>query len=206
MSNNREIRKAVDKAFSAQETSGKPITAPSLSRRVFELLIALVGGGLALFLAMATVLPSTGAAPWVYVGAALLWLLWVITALAALGMGPSLLRLLRGGIPFGAAFQIASNWGVHCEECGLYGEKRRGGRPEHVYPKLKHLETTPAGVTALAKLPGGGLTARKVITDGPEKLGASFGFPVTAEAVPGKPDLVQIGFLVRDPLEGVRHA
>ncbi len=182
----------------------KIVRAESLSRRV-----GTVGVGVAV---LAFVILAAG--PLVDVLGAPVWLAWALVALAFLavlgslgnlGLNLRLYRLTRAGIPFAAAWQIAANWRVHCEEAGLYAVKHRGNQQIHRYPTLGALEATPAGVTGIIRTPGAGLTMQEIEAHAPA-LGGAFGFPVAIEPALGNPREAAIHFSVRDPLEGTRNA
>ena len=178
------------------------VRAPSVGRRlgVSAVWLALVVGTVAMGRTVTgrLGLPSWGA--WVVVALALTGFLF---SLRSLGLSPRLLRLRRIDVPLGAAWQIAANWRLHCEDAGLYAVKHGDNQQVHVYPKLGVVESTPAGVKAVVRLPGAGLTAEDMRRKAPA-LATALGVPVAVETVPLKPAVAIMHLQLRDPLDGVR--
>ena len=142
------------------------------------------------------------------------WTVWVLPALGLtaflralrdLGFTPRTIHLLRAGVPLRPAWEISANWPIHCEDAGLFAVRHRGKQQIHIYPVLKSLETTRAGVEGLVKTPGAGLTIEEIEKKAPA-LGGAFGFPVEIELDPARPSQASIAFKLRDPLEGMREA
>lgn len=140
------------------------------------------------------------------------WTTWAILVLAAafayqqsrhVGLSWRTVWLIKNGIPTRTAIQITANWGVHCEDAGAYGVKRRGDLIIHRYPTLGDFTLTPSGVYVRVGMPTASFTPADLEALAPN-LSTAFGVPVAVYTDPLEPAIAEVHFRVRDPLEGTR--